>query len=122
MDAHQVSVLIIIALVLFVLPAAGAYLMFKKAGQAGVKGLIPIVNTWWMLKLSERPMYWFFLQLIPVVGWFITLGIYIEFVKVFGKFKFWQHAVVALTGGLYFIYIGLNPKDKFVGPSAAKKI
>ncbi len=121
MDAHQVSVLIIIALVLFVLPAAGAYLMFKKAGQAGVKGLIPIVNTWWMLKLSERPMYWFFLQLIPVVGWFITLGIYIEFVKVFGKFKFWQHAVVALTGGLYFIYIGLNPKDKFVGPSAAKK-
>jgi signal peptidase I len=121
MDSHQIFVLALIALILFILPAAGAYLMFKKAGVPGWKGLIPILNTYYMLEIAGRPKYWFFIQFIPVVGWFITLGIYIEFVKVFGKLKFYEHALTALTGGLYLLYIGLNPKDKYVGPESVKK-
>jgi len=121
MDLHQIFVLALIALILFLLPAAGAYLMFKKAGQPGWKGAVPILNTYYMLEIAQRPKYWFFIQFIPVVGWFISLGIYIEFVKVFGKLKFYQHALTALTGGLYFLVIGLNPKDKFVGPESVRK-
>lgn len=121
MDSHQIFVLALIALILFILPAAGAYLMFKKAGVPGWKGLIPILNTYYMLEIAGRPKYWFFIQFIPVVGWFITLGIYIEFVKVFGKLKFYEHALTALTSGLYLLYIGLNPKDKYVGPESVKK-
>jgi signal peptidase I len=95
--------------------------MFRKAGRPGLIGLIPIVNIFVMLQVSKRPLYWFFLAFIPVVGWFISLGIYIEFVKTFGKFRFWQHALTALTAGLYFLYVGLDPKTKFVGPDAVKK-
>jgi signal peptidase I len=121
MDAHQVLILIIIALVLFIIPAPGAYLLFKKAGQPGWKGLLPIYNTYAMLQISRRPLYWFFLQFIPVVGWFITLGILIEFIKVYGKFRFYQHALTVFSLGLYFLYVGLNPKDKYVGPDAVRK-
>jgi len=110
-----------IALVLFILPAIGAYLLFKKAGVPGWKGLIPVYNTFVMLEISKRPIYWFFFQFIPVVGWFISLGIYIEFIKTFGKYRFYQHALTVFSLGLYFLFVGLNPKDKFVGPDAVRK-
>jgi len=121
MSAHQVLILCLIALVLFILPAAGTYLLFKKAGQPAWKGLIPVYNSFVMLQISKRPIYWFFLQFIPVMGWFITLGIYIEFIKVYGKFKFYEHALVALTGGLFLLYYGLDPKTKYAGVEAVKK-
>jgi signal peptidase I len=121
MTAHQVLILVLIALFLFILPTFGSYFLFKKAGVPAWKGLVPVYNTYIMLQISKRPIFWWYIQLIPVVGWFITLGIYIEFIKTFGKFRFYQHALTALTGGLYFLYPGLNPKDQFVGTEAVKK-
>ena len=41
-----------------------------------------------MQELAKRPKHWVFWQFIPVVGWFITPGIFIEFVKFFGRFTF----------------------------------
>ncbi|HEY1872420.1 MAG TPA: DUF5684 domain-containing protein, partial [Chitinophagaceae bacterium] len=121
MSAHQISILLLISLFLFILPAFGLYFMFKKAGAPSWKGLVPVLNTFEMLRLSKRPMIWFFLQFIPIVGWFITLAINVEFVKTFGKFRFYQHALTVLTFGLYFLYVGLNKGDKFIGADAAKK-
>jgi signal peptidase I len=121
MTAHQILILVLISLFLFILPAFGLYFMFKKAGVPGWKGLVPVYNSFLMLKLSNRPVYWFFLQFIPVLGWFISLAICVEFVKIFGKFKFYQHVLTVFTAGLYFLYVGLNKKDKFIGPDAVKK-
>ena len=49
-----------------------------------------------------------FLQLIPVLGWFISMGIFVDFVKAFGKFKLYEHALAALLPVVYFPYIGFN--------------
>jgi signal peptidase I len=111
----------LIALILFILPAFGAFLLFRKARQPAWQALIPIYNTYVMLKIANRPVYWFILQFIPVVGWFITLGILVEFIKVFGKFKFYQHALTVFSAGLYFIYVGLDPKTTFIGPEMARR-
>jgi signal peptidase I len=121
MTAHQVLILFLIALFLFTLPAFGLFFMFKKAGVPAWKGLVPLLNTFEMLRLSKRPLFWFILQFIPVVGWFMTLAICVEFVKTFGKFRFYQHALTVCTAGLYFLYVGLNKKDKYIGAEAAKK-
>src|ERR1700722_3161346 len=121
MSSHQIVIVSLISLVLFLLPAIGAYLLFRKANQPAWQALIPIYNTYVMLKIADRPVYWFLFQFIPVVGWFITLGILVEFVKVFGKFKFYQHALTVFTAGLYFVYVGLDPKSKFIGPQEARK-
>jgi signal peptidase I len=121
MSSHQIFVVILIALVFVLLPAIGLYGMFRKAGVPAWKGLVPFYNTWVMLEIAERPKYWFFLQFIPVVGWFITLGICIEFVKTFGKFRFYQHVLTVVAGVFYFPYIGFNKKDKFLGTAVVKQ-
>ncbi len=121
MTAHQVLILVYIALALFILPAFGAYFMFKKAGTPAWKALVPALNSYEMIRLSKRPVYLFILQFIPVVGWFFTLAICVEFVKTFGKFRFYQHVLTVCSAGLYFLYVGLNKKDKYIGAEAAKK-
>jgi signal peptidase I len=121
MTLHQIVIISLIALVFFVLPSIGSYKLFKKAHEPGWAAFIPLYNTFVMLKIAGRPFYWFFLQLLPVVGWFITLGILVEFIKVFGKFKFYQHALTVFTGGLYFLYVAMDPKTKYIGPEEARK-
>lgn len=121
MAQNELLTVVLIALLLVVLPAPGLYGMFRKAGVEGWKALVPFYNTWVMLDIAKRPKHWFFWQLIPVVGWFITLGIIVEFVKPFGKFKFYQHALAVLAGVAYLPYVGFNQKDRFVGVEAVKK-
>ena len=121
MTFDQLLIIALISLLLFVLPSLGAYFMFKKAGVAPWKAVVPFLNTWYMLDIAKRPKHWFFWQFIPVVGWFITFSILIEFVKMYNKPRFYQHALTVFSAGLYFLYVGLNKKDKYIGPGAAAK-
>jgi len=121
MTTHQILVLVFIQLLLLLLPAPGLYKMFEKAGVPGWKAFVPFYNTWVMLELAQRPKHWVFWQLVPIVGWFITMGIFIEFVKTFGKFKLSEHALAALVPVAYFPYIGFNKDDRFLGTDLVKK-
>ncbi|GAA4329838.1 signal peptidase I [Flaviaesturariibacter amylovorans] len=120
MSLTHILVVYGISLLLFVLPAFGLYKLFPKAGVPGWKGLVPLYNTWYMLDIAQRRKHWFFWQLIPVVGWFITLGIFIEFIKVYGRYSFGAHAATALSGGLFFIVVGNDPKTRYIGPETVK--
>lgn len=113
---NDMMVIYLIQFLLVMLPAPGLAKMFEKAGVAPSKAWIPFQNTWVILETAQRPRHWFFWQFIPVVGWFITMGIYIEWVKTFNKFGFLQHTAAALVPFFYFPYIGYNKDDKFVGP------
>src|SRR5882762_1799062 len=115
MSNHQLLVLVLIQLIILLLPSIGLAKLFEKAGAPGWKAYIPFYNTWTMLELAERPRHWAFWQLIPVVGWFISLGIFVEFVKTFGKFRLYEHALASLLPVIYFPIIGFNPSDKFLG-------
>ncbi|HEY4112088.1 signal peptidase I [Puia sp.] len=121
MSSHQLLVLLLIQVVILLLPSVGAAKLFEKAGVPGWKAYIPFYNTWIMMTLAERPKHWVFWQVIPVVGWFISLGIYVEFVKVFGKFRLWEHAMASLLPLIYFPMIGYDPKVKFTGAAAVRK-
>jgi signal peptidase I len=121
MALDQLLIIFFIALLLFILPAFGLQKLFVKAGEKGWKAWVPLYNTWVMLDIAKRPKHWFFWQFIPVVGWFITIGILIEFVKVFGKFKFREHAATVFSAGLYFAWMAYKEDAKFIGPEGAKK-
>ena len=121
MSSHQVFVLVVIQLFLLLTPSIGLYKLFEKAGVPGWKAFIPFYNTWIITKLAGRQQHWVFWQLIPAAGWFITMGIYVEFVKVYGKFQLWEHALAALVPLLYFPYIGWDVKTKFIGEAEARK-
>lgn len=121
MTTHQLLVLVLIQLLILLLPSIGLYKLFEKGGAPGWKAFIPFYNTWIMLELAERPKHWVYWQLIPVVGWFITMGIYVEFIKAFGKFHFYEHAMAALVPVLYFPYVGYDAKSKFTGAGPVRK-
>ncbi|MES1225564.1 MAG: signal peptidase I, partial [Bacteroidota bacterium] len=120
MPLNQLFVLIFIQLLIILLPAAGMYKMFEKAGIAGWKALVPFYNTWIIFSLIKHPRYLFFLQFIPIAGWFVTMTIFVEFVKTFGKFKLYEHAMAALMPVIYFIYLGFGKKEKYLGVAVVR--
>jgi len=98
----------------------GLYGMFKKAGIEGWKALVPFYNTWCMVQKMELKKYWFFLQLIPIAGQFITIWICIKFVEHFGRFGFWHHAATVFVPFLYFPYLGFSKNEKYAGIPVVK--
>ena len=121
MPLYHLFIVYLIGTLIVFLPSFGLQKMFEKAGVPGWKAYIPFYNTWIMQDLAKRPKHWVFWQFIPVVGWFISPGIFIEFVKLFGKFTFGQHTLAALLAPFYFLYLGYSPDVKFIGPEAAHR-
>lgn len=93
----------------------GMYGMFKKAGMEGWKALVPFYNTWCMVEKMGLKKYWFFFQLVPIAGQFITIWICIKFVEHFGRFNFWHHAATVLAPFIYFPYLGFSKNERYAG-------
>lgn len=110
--------------IIFILGLIGAliglYGMFRKAGVAPWKALIPYYNTWIMVDLMHTRKIWFYLQFIPVVGQFITLALTIEFVKHFGRYNLIEHALTIFVPFLYLPYLGYSKDSRFIGPEKVK--
>lgn len=117
---HLLTVYLIGALIVF-LPSFGLAKLFVKAGVPAWKAYVPFYNTWIMQGLVKRPKHWVFWQFIPVVGWFISPGIFIEFAKAFGQFGLGQHTAAALAAPVYFPYLAYKKDPKFVGAEAVKR-
>lgn len=121
MPAYHLFIVYLISVLIVFLPSFGAAKMFQKAGVAQWKAFVPFYNTWVMQDLAKRPKHWVFWQFIPVVGWFISPGIFIEFVKLFGRFGFLEHTAAALFAPFYFPYLGYSDKIHYIGPEGAKR-
>jgi signal peptidase I len=121
MPAQDLFVIYLIAVLLVMLPSFGLSKMFVKAGIPAWKAYVPFYNTWAMQEVAKRPTYWAILQLVPIAGWFITMGIFIEWVKLFGKFSLGSHALSAFFPMFYFPYIASHKDTRFIGAEAVKK-
>lgn len=93
----------------------GMYGMFKKAGIAPWKALVPFYNTWCIVEVTKTKKYWFWLQLIPIAGQFITIWLTIIFVMHFKKVSVPDHAATVLIPFLYFPYLGYSSDVKWHG-------
>jgi signal peptidase I len=120
MSLHDLTIIILISLLIVLLPAVGLFKMFQKAGIPGWKAFVPFLNTWEIVKAAHISRHWWFWQFIPIVGWFISMWLLVEWVKLFGKFGFLEHAAAALLSVIYFPYLGFNEKEKFLGYKAVK--
>ena len=145
MSGSNLFVIYLVQLLLLILPAFGIEKLFKKINASGPvskgnglkgaagevlndgpvidtwKAWVPFLNTWEIQKLTRRPKHWVFWQLIPVVGWFITPGIYIEFVKLFGRYSLGSHTAAALAAPVYFPYLGQTANARYIGADMVKK-
>jgi len=98
----------------------GLYGMFRKAGIASWKALMPYLNTWEMTEKMELRKYWFWLQFIPIVGQFISMWLYIKFVEHFGRFDLLHHAAAVLIPFVYFPYLGFSKNERYAGTRIVK--
>ena len=121
MPLQHIFIVYLIGTLIVFLPSFGLAKLFVKAGAPVWKAYIPFYNTWVMQELAHRPKHWVFWQFIPVVGWFISPGIFIEFVKLFGKFGLGHHTLAALFAPFYFPYLAYKENPAFIGPEAARK-
>ena len=121
MPLQHLLIIYLIGTLLVFLPAFGLAKLFKKAGEQPWKAYVPFYNTWVMQDIAKRPKHWVFWQFIPVVGWFISPGIFIEFAKVFGKFSLGHHTMAALLAPFYFPWLANHKDTRFIGAEVAKK-
>ena len=98
----------------------GMYGMFKKAGIEGWKAFIPFYNTWCMVEKMKLKKYWFFFQLVPIAGQFITIWITIKFVEHFGRFGVGHHTLTVFLPFIYFPYLGFSKDEKYAGELVMK--
>lgn len=98
----------------------GMYGMFKKAGIAPWKALVPFYNTWCIVEATGTKKYWFWLQFIPIAGQFITIWLTIIFVMHFKKVSVPDHAATVFLPFLYFPYLGFSSQVKWHGPETLK--
>ena len=121
MPVQHIFIVYLISTLIVFLPSFGLSKLFPKAGIPSWKAFVPFYNTWEMQKAAGRPKHWVFWQFIPVIGWFISPGIFIEFAKLFGKYSIPHHTGAALLAPLYFPYIATQKDTRFTGPELVKK-
>ena len=68
-----------------VLVIAGMWKMFVKAGQQGWLSIIPILNTYVIIKLAGREGWWILLFLIPCVNIVVAIIVYMDLAQKYGK-------------------------------------
>ena len=91
--------------------------VFTKAGQPGWAAIIPIYNTYIMLKIAGRPWWWLLLMLIPIVTFVVSIIVLVDLAKSFGK-------GIGFAVGLIFLPFIFVPilgfgSAQYQGPSAA---
>ena len=99
----------------------GMFGMFKKAGIEPWKALIPFYNTWCIVKKTNIKKFWFWIQLIPIAGQFVTIWITIIFVMHFGRFSLIDHTLTVLFPFIYFPYLGFSKDVKYAGHEVVKR-
>lgn len=121
MPLQHLLIIYLIGTLYVFLPSFGLAKLFVKAGVPAWKAYVPFYNTWIIQEINKRPKHWVFWQFIPVVGWFISPGIFIEFAKVFGRFSLGEHTLASLFPFFYFPWLA-NKKDlRFIGPEKVKE-
>lgn len=90
------AIVSLIYLAILVAVIAGGWKMFAKAGQPGWGIFVPIYNLYLLLKVADRPGWWLFLLLVPVVNFIVLVVVAIDIAKSFDK-------DLGFAAGLFFL-------------------
>lgn len=107
----------IIFAILTIATLYGLWLLFKKAGKQGWEAIIPFYREYVMAQLTARPTWWVILLIIPIVNIFIFYALYLDFLKSFGKRRFWETVVAVLLPFIFLPLWGHDAHVKYLGPS-----
>ncbi len=113
-----VLIILLIELLVIVVVIAGLWKVFVKAGEPGWAAIVPIYNTYVLLKIVGRPWWWLILMIIPLVGLIVWIIAALDLAKSFGKSVAFAIGLILLS--IIFIPILGFGDAKYLGPAARK--
>jgi hypothetical protein len=93
---------------------AAIWKVFEKAGHPGWAAIIPIYNTYIMVKIGGKPGWWLILLLIPFVNFIFLVWILNMISKSFGKDEGFTAGLVIL-GIIFWPILGFG-SARYIGP------
>ncbi len=97
--------------------ALAGWMLFEKAGYQGWKALIPFYNTYTLVKIANRPRWWFILIIIPYIEVFVRLIVSLDIARAFGKGKMYGIFFLWLLPFVGLLFIGWNKSIKYKFPN-----
>lgn len=107
-----------LALAVIVFMIIAMWKIYEKAGQEGWAAIIPIYNTYILLKIVGKPWWWLLLMLIPGVNLVLIIWTYNMLSKSFGKDEGFTVGLL-LLGIVFFPILGFGDA-KYLGPFGDK--
>jgi signal peptidase I len=105
---------IIFGLAIQVIHFLGTWKLYKAAGEAPWKAIVPIYNAIIFLKIIQRPKWWIFLLFFPVINLMMFMVLWIDTVKHFGKSKTIDSILAVVTLGFYIYTVNYQSNPKYI--------
>jgi hypothetical protein len=112
------STILIVCLGIAVVFIVGLWKVFVKAGQPGWAALVPIYNTYILVKIAGRPGWWLLLFLVPLVNIAIAIVVSIDIAKAFGQSAVFGLLLLFLLSGIGYLVLGFGDY-RYIGPMGA---
>lgn len=113
--------LIAFLIIFFLGTQVGLWLLFVKAGRQGWESLIPFYREYIITQLAGRPSWWVILLIVPVINLFIGIGLYIDFVRCYGRRSFLDQVGTILVPFIVFPWWGIDESVTYWGASATEE-
>ena len=111
----SIPVLIVILIVAFLGWQIGLWGIFKKAGIAPWKSVVPFYNIWlWTSEVIRKKWWWFVLFLIPYLGIFMFLYMVWETIHHFNKHGYLPLILGTLFFPFFMPYLGFSKKEQYI--------
>lgn len=94
----------------------GLWFVFKKAGVAPWKALVPIYNIVVWIKVCGKNWHWYLYFLVPAINIFTFLLLVVETAKVFRRYGFWEQTFAVIFPWIYLPILGFN-KAQYADPA-----
>lgn len=105
-------------LIVIVLLLVSLWKIYQKAGYEGWEAIVPIYNTYILLKIVGKPWWWLLLMLIPYVGLIWSIWSMNLLSKSFGKSEGFTLGLIFLS--FIFFPILAFGDAKYLGPFGDK--
>ncbi len=89
---------------------AGQWKTNEKAGWPGWWAIIPILNTYAIVKIANRPWWWLLLLWIPIVGFIVWVLMALDIARFFGRGVLFGLGLTFFPY-LWFILTGFGPEE-----------
>ena len=111
----------ILLILYFLGTLVGLWFVFKKAGVAPWKALVPVYNIVVWIKICGKDWKWYVYFLLPAVNVFTFLLMVVETAKCFHRYGFWEQTFAVIFPWIYLPYLGLKPEMQYTNPVGQPK-